>query len=88
MRSHLGGLRGGGVLGKHLVEHHGGADPGQHSKFKMKSIGGSRTVLGRLVQEGTNINNVETKYPGWIMNSKSEWGKGKLVRYEPTVTRI
>ena len=72
MRSHLGGLRGGGVLGKHLEEHHGGADGNQHAMLKMKSVRGSRTVLDRLVQEGTNINNTECRFPGWIMNSKSE----------------
>ena len=88
MRAHLGGLGSGGVLGKHMEEHHGGADKTQHTLFKMKGTKGSRTVLDRLVQEGTCINNVETKHPHWLMNSKSEWGKGKLVRFEPTVTRI
>ena len=88
MKSHLGGCSGGGVLGKHLEEHHGGADTQKAQLFNMKGIRGSRTVLNRLVQEGTNINTADTRYPNWLMNGKSEWGKGKLIRFEPTVTRI
>lgn len=88
MKSHLGGVSGGGVLGKHVHEHHEGSRSDQASLFKMELLKGSRTVLDRLVQEGTNINNIEVQFPGWIMNGKSEWEKGKLMRYEPTVTRI
>ena len=77
-----------GVLGKHLEEYHGGVYGNQYALFKMKSVRGLRTVLDRLVQEGTNISNTECRYPNWIMNSRSEWGKGKMVRFEPTVTRI
>ena len=54
----------------------------------MKRIRNSRTVLDRLVSVGTNINDIETRYPNWLMNSKSEWGRGKLVRFEPIITRM
>ena len=84
----MGGCKGGGVLGKHLQEHHGGAARDKAQVFSMRGVKGSRTVLDRLVQEGTNINQTDMKYPQWLMNSKSEWGKGKMVRYEPTITRI
>ena len=40
------------------------------------------------IDQMTNISNEDHKYPGYLMNSKSEWGKGKLVRFEPTVTRV
>ena len=56
--------------------------------FVMRNERGSRTVLDRLVREGTRINEVEHKHPGWLMNSRGEWGRGKMVRFEPTVTRI
>ena len=75
-----------GVLGKHLEEYHGGAYGNQYALFKMKSVRGLRTVLDRLVQEGTNINKTECRFPLWIINSKSEGGKGKVDRLELTKT--
>ena len=88
MRSHLGGIKGAGVLGKHIREHHEGNTEGARSLFVMKHEVGARTVLDRLVKEGTRINNVETNNPNWLMNSRGEWGKGKMVRFEPKITRI
>ena len=89
MRSHVEGIKGAGVLAKHIQEFHNqDRDQDNYRRFKMKVLSTSRTILDRLVQEGTNIANVDQKYPGYLMNSKSEWGKGKLVRFEPRVTRI
>ena len=77
MRSHLGGIKGAGVLGKHIREHHEGITEGARSLFVMKHEVGARTVLDRLVKEGTRINNVETNNPNWLMNSRGGGAKGK-----------
>ena len=88
MRSHLQGIKGNGVLAKHISEHHPGDTDDPAEKFRMTIHKRSKTILDRLVTEGTRISNLDHNYPNLLMNSKSEWGKGKLVRYEPTVTRI
>ena len=89
MRSHLGGVKSKGVLSKHLEEHHKQEDHDDPSTlFTMKRISSHKTVLQRLVAEGVEIQNTELKDPGILMNSKAEWGRGKLVRFEPTVQRI
>ena len=61
-------------------------DPAE--QFKMIIHRRSKTILDRLVTEGTRISNLDHNYPNLLMNSKSEWGTGKLVRYETSVTRI
>ena len=72
------------VFKKHTRESHAGVQP----SFKMKPIRSSRTNLERCVAEGVLMEEVETEFPGQLMNSKSEGGRGKLVRYGPQVRRI
>ncbi len=49
----------------------------------MKLLDGHKTNLSRLVSEGLMISKEE---PEALMNSKSEWGRGKTIRFTPTVT--
>ena len=66
-------------LVKHMIECHEGTNPG----FCMKILDGHKTNLSRLVSEGLMISKEE---PEALMNSKSEWGRGKTIRFTPTVT--
>ena len=61
---------------------------GPLAKYSMKAIRSSRTNLERTTSEGILIEQAEKESPGILMNSKSEGGRGKLVRYAPRVTRI
>ena len=45
MRSHLGGIKGAGVLGKHIREHHEGITEGARSLFVMKHEGEQEQCL-------------------------------------------
>ena len=77
-----------GVLKKHLQEHHSQEVVDPMELFQMKIEKGSRTILDRLVTEGVAIANMDQEEPEYLMNSKAEWGRGKLIRFMPTVTRI
>ena len=57
-------------------------------KYTMKAVRGSRTVLGRVVTEGVLIDTQDKHEPDTLMNSRSEGGRGKMVRYVPQVRRI
>ena len=72
-----------GVIAKHLQEMHKGE---QRPEFTMEAVRGSRTLLERVTAEGAMIWEVEAKDA--LMNSKSEGGRGKLVRFAPQVQRI
>ena len=89
MKSHLGGVSGGGVLGKHVQEHHEGSRGNQASLFKMELLKGSRTVLDRQVQEGTLISFDLAKHyqevregvqkPRQVLNSRREFYQPGLI---------
>ena len=67
MRSHLQGIKGNGVLAKHISEHHpelGTGDiDGPTKQFKRTIHKRSKTILDRLVTEGTRISNLDHNYP-------------------------
>ena len=71
-------------INKHTAEGHPQAPP----KYTMKAVRTSRTNLERTTSEGILMEKAEKESPGILMNSKSEGGRGKLVRYAPRVTRI
>ena len=89
MKSHLQGIKGKGVLAKHLQENHRDTPPPDDpsSMFIMKPIKSSRTVVDRLVREGIYIQGMESRSQGVLMNSRSEWGRGKIIRFDPQVQR-
>ena len=88
MRSNLAEIKKGGVLHKHIQEHHSDQTPAEpHSLFSMRPIKSTRTVLERLVSEGTIIQQVELVDKGLLMNSRAEWGRGKIVRFDPVIQR-
>ena len=66
-------------LVKHMIECHEGTDPG----FCMKIVDKHTTNLNRLVSEGLLTSK---EGPDALMNSRSEWGRGKTVRFTPTIT--
>ena len=82
-RSHLSGSK--SVLKKHCEEYH--KDQQSKPKFTMKVLRGSKTVLDRLVWEANLISQAEENNPGSLMNSKGEWGKNKMVRFAPQISR-
>ena len=57
-------------------------------EYKMRPIRFSRTNLERTCAEGILMEQVEKETPGILMNSKAEGGRGKLLRYIPSVQRI
>ena len=74
------------AINKHTREaHRGDQCP---PTYIMKPLKGSRTVLSRVITEGVYIDLDEKNTPGSLMNSRGEAGRGKLVRYAPTVRRI
>ena len=54
----------------------------------MKPMSGSRTTLQHLITEGVYIDQEVRDLPESLMNSRGEGGRGKMVRYIPTVRRI
>ena len=74
------------VVQKHISQYHSQPDDPQ-SSFYMENIRQSRTILDRLVWEGELIYKTEKELEGSLMNSKSEYGKGKLVRFEMATRR-
>ena len=76
------------MLSKHLKENHPGDQPDDpENLFKMIPLRSSRTVVDRLVREGVYIQEMEECHQGVLMNSRSEWGRGKIIRFDPQVHR-
>ena len=50
----------------------------QPPDFRVKPIKIMRTILSRLVWEDNN--------KGILMNSKVEWGRNNIIRFDPQVT--
>ena len=71
-------------INKHTRDRH----PDNPPRYLMRPVRGSRTNLERTTAEGILMEEEEKDTPGILMNSKSEGGRGKLVRYVPQVTRI
>ena len=87
-KTHVQGIKGRGVLAKHLQENHSNEKPDDPAQmFKMIPIKSSRTVVDRLVREGVYIQEMEESHKGVLMNSRSEWGRGKMIRFDPQVHR-
>ena len=53
----------------------------------MKPLKQAKTILQRLVLEGNSIQSTDKDNPGTLMNGKAEWGRGKMVRFKPTIDR-
>ena len=71
-------------INKHIRDQH----PGNPPQYVMRPLKSSRTNLQRTTAEGILMEKVIKESPGLLMNSKSEGGRGKLVRYVPQVTWI
>ena len=80
-KSHSQSVRSGtlsNAMAKHTVNTHNGVDQG----FTMKPMAAHRTVLNRYKAEGIYI---EKQIPMTSLNSKSEGGRGGLVRLNPDI---
>ena len=53
----------------------------------MIPIASSKTVIERSVREGTYIQHHEKAHPCSLINSKGEFGRGKMVRFTTSVER-
>ena len=60
-----------------LVKHKNNEHNGEIQPFTMKLISSHNSVLSRYVSESIYIDNFDKAH---ILNSKSEWGRGKLIR--------
>ena len=67
---------------KHVITKHEGQDT---PKFTLKAISKHKTNLARLIMEGIHIEKGRISSPDSILNSKSEWGAGKQIRFTPTM---
>ena len=81
-KEHLGALGRGDTkspLYKHDIKNHSGVP--REGRYEMDIVSRHKHNLGRLVSEG-NLILEATEYLGQdkVLNSKSEWGRGKLVR--------
>ena len=72
------------VIQKHISQYHSDEPP---PEFYMDRIRSCRTILDRLVWEGNTIHQTESEFKVPLMNSKSEYVKGKLVRFQMATRR-
>ena len=70
------------ALYKHILHAH--KDQPQ-PKFVMEQISSHKTNLHRLISEGIYIEKESEDNPNSILNSRSEWGRTKLVRINPNI---
>ena len=82
MKEHTGALRRGdkkSPLVKHDTIHHNGV--AREGRYEAEIVSTHRHNLGRLVAEG-NLILEATDFLGQerVLNSKSEWGRGKMIR--------
>ena len=82
---HMGGLRRDdkkNPLYKHCLETHPNAEK---PRFEMRVISKHKTNIHRMITEGITIERVRQKDPGILLNSKSEWGRTKLIRHSANI---
>ena len=82
---HMGGLRRGdkgNPLYKHCTDVHPNTEK---PKFVMRVVSNHKTNLHRMITEGISIERVRERDPGILLNSKSEWGRTKLVRHTANI---
>ena len=82
---HMGGLRRedkGNPLFKHCVEVHPNTEK---PKFVMRLVSKHKTNIHRMVTEGISIEKIRRRDPEILLNSKSEWGRTKLIRHSANV---
>ena len=82
-KAHAQSVRSGAVsnaIAKHTINTHNGVAQG----FTMKPMAAHRTVLNRYKAEGIYI---EKQIPFTSLNSKTEGGRGGLVRLNPDINR-
>ena len=86
MREHLEGLKGrnpGNPLWKHHLDKH---KDDEEPEFKMNMMSTHRGNLPRLIAEGILIE--KESQNGEVFNSRSEFGRTKVVRFTPEVLRV
>ena len=84
MRSHRSNKQ--GVIHKHIQEYHQEQDSSP-PEFGMWPVKSTRTIMERLGWESSLISKEDKERSGILMNSKSEYGRGKLIRFEPQIIR-
>ena len=72
-------------LYRHRLEHHQGDD--SDPSFTMKKTASSRTNMERLIQESEFIGDGDEE-GAKLWNSKTEYGKSKLIRWAPTMSYV
>ena len=70
-------------LSKHQTEYHH-QDVSQ-ARFKMEPLKRCQWNIARLLTESQMTDKTEDQT---LMNSKAEYGRNKMVRYQPTVQRV
>ena len=81
----MGGLRR-GDKGNPLFKHSMEAHPnGEKPTFVMRVVSNHKTNIHRMISEGITIEKVREKNPDILLNSKSEWGRTRLVRHSVNV---
>ena len=82
---HMGGLRRGdkgNPLFKHCMEAHTNTE---RPTFVMRVISKHKTNIHRMITEGVSIERVRKKDPEILLNSKSEWGRTRLIRHSANI---
>ena len=67
---------------KHWQDRH--RDKTEVPEYKMKLLTSHRDNLSRCIREGLEIEKQFKEDPGSVMNSKTEWGRTKIVRVTAT----
>ena len=86
MSEHMEGLKGrkpGNPLWKHHLEEH--KDDGE-PEFKMNLVSTHRRNFPRMIAEGIKIE--KEGNIGEVFNSRSEFGRTKVVRFTPEILRV
>ena len=73
------------VLIKHTQEYHSDRPS---PTYQMKPLNSTKTLLHRLVWESQRILDYKNRVPGVLMNSKSEFGGNKMVRFVTQTDRV
>ena len=85
---HLKGMKRGdkqNPLSKHIRETH--QNEIDKPEFIMRVISTHKTNLHRLISEGIHIEKGRELTPEGILNSKTEWGAGKQIRFTPATVK-
>ena len=67
---------------KHCTEAHPNSEI---PKFVMRLVSKHKTNIHRMITEGVSIERIRVKDPEILLNSKSEWGRTKLIRHSANI---